>query len=144
MVSLRDSFKFEVSSVKQQRPGPRDRGLKDVGRACRAAALRAGATPDQAGGRLYEESKRAKRTQFGPGRRRTPEAKCAKRTQFALGRRRLMEEIVQNEAKLRGIGVCGQRQLPCGAWLGRRVKRAKRTQLRGPEAHDCGLVIADW
>jgi hypothetical protein len=36
--------------------------------------------------------------------------------------------IVQNEAKLRGTGAYGQRQLPCGLWLGRGVTRAKRTQ----------------
>jgi hypothetical protein len=59
-------------------------------------------------------------------------------------RGRRTEEIVQNEAKLEWIGVYGQRQLPCGAWLGRRMKRAKRTKLRGPEAHDCELVAADW
>jgi hypothetical protein len=44
--------------------------------------------------------------------------------------RRLTEEIVQNEAKLRGTGVCGQSQLPCWACPGRGVKRAKRTQFR--------------
>jgi hypothetical protein len=46
-------------------------------------------------------------------------------------RGRLTEEIVRNEAKLRWIGVYGQRQLSCGPWLGRGVKRAKRTQF-GP------------
>jgi hypothetical protein len=40
---------------------------QDAGRAWRRAALRAGATPDQVGGRLYEGPKRAKRSQFGPG-----------------------------------------------------------------------------
>jgi hypothetical protein len=59
-------------------------------------------------------------------------------------RGRLTEEIVRNEAKLRWTGVYGQRQLSCGPWLGRGVKRAKRTQFRGPEAHDCELVTADW
>jgi hypothetical protein len=67
MVSLRDSFRFEVSSVKQRRPGPRDRGLKDVGR----------------GRPTHEESKRAKRTQFGPGRRRVPEANAQNEPNFA-------------------------------------------------------------
>jgi hypothetical protein len=44
------------------------------------------------------------------------------------------EEIVQNEAKLGWNGVCGQRLLSCGPWLGRGVKCAKRTQFgyRGP------------
>jgi hypothetical protein len=37
---------------------------------------------------------------------------------------------VQNEAKLGGTRVCGQRQLSCGPWLGR-------------GARDCGLEIAD-
>jgi hypothetical protein len=37
-------------------------------------------------------------------------------------------EIVQNEAKLGVTGVWGQRRSPCGTWLGRGVKRAKRTQ----------------
>jgi hypothetical protein len=60
----------------------------------------------------------------------------AKRTQFRPGCGRLTEEIKQNEAKLGGNGVCGQRRLPCGAWLGRGVKRAKRTQFRGA----CGRV----
>jgi hypothetical protein len=40
----------------------------------------------------------------------------------------LTEEIVQNEAKLGGTGVYGQRPLSCWAWLGRGVKRAKRSQ----------------
>jgi hypothetical protein len=43
-------------------------------------------------------------------------------------RRRRTEEIVRNEAKLGMTGVYGQRRLSCGAWLGRGVKRAKRTQ----------------
>jgi hypothetical protein len=45
-------------------------------------------------------------------------------------RRRLTEESMQNEAKLGGTGVYGQRQ-SCGVWLGPGVKRAKRTQF-GP------------
>jgi hypothetical protein len=49
------------------------------------------------------------------------------------GRRRLTEEILQNKAKLGMTGVCGQRRLPCGPWLGRGVKCAKRTQFRSPE-----------
>jgi hypothetical protein len=51
--------------------------------------------------------------------------------QISRRRRRLTEETVQNEAKLGGTGVCGQRSLPCGTWLGRGVKRAKRTQSGG-------------
>jgi hypothetical protein len=51
-----------------------------------------------------------------------------KTNQISRRRRRLTEEIVQNEAKLGATGVCGQRQLPCGTWLGRGVKCAKRTQ----------------
>jgi hypothetical protein len=43
------------------------RPAEEVGRACHAAALRAEATPDQVGGRLCEEPKRAKRTQFRAG-----------------------------------------------------------------------------
>jgi hypothetical protein len=42
---------------------------------------------------------------------------------------------VRNEAKLGGTGVCGQRPSSCGAWPGRRVKRAKRTQF-GPRARE--------
>jgi hypothetical protein len=57
------------------------------------------------------------------------------------GRGRLTEEIVQNEAKLGEPGVYGQRQPSCGAWLGRGVKCAKRTQFGGPRPHDCGLRI---
>jgi hypothetical protein len=48
MVSPRDSFKFEVSSFKQEEPGARNCGLRDVGR----------------GRPTYEEPNRAKRTQF--------------------------------------------------------------------------------
>jgi hypothetical protein len=62
----------------------------------------------------------------------------AKRTQFALGRRRQTEKTVQNEAKLGMAGVCRQGQ-SCRAWLGRAVKRAKRTQFVGR-----GPAIADW
>jgi hypothetical protein len=51
-------------------------------------------------------------------------------------RRRLTEEIVRNEAKLEGTGVCGQRQLARGTRLARGVKRAKRTQFAPPQA--CG------
>jgi hypothetical protein len=47
------------------------------------------------------------------------------------GRRGLTGENVQNEAKLGATGVYGQRGLSCGAWLGRGVKRAKRTQFAG-------------
>jgi hypothetical protein len=43
-------------------------------------------------------------------------------------RRRLTDEIVQNEAKLGGTGVYGQRRLPWGPRVGRGVKCAKRTQ----------------
>jgi hypothetical protein len=49
-------------------------------------------------------------------------------------RGRPTEGIVQNEAKLRATGVCGQRRSACGAWPGRGVKRAKRTQFRPPRA----------
>ena len=42
-------------------------------------------------------------------------------------RRHPTEGIVQNEAKLRETGMCGQGLSPCGAWPGRGVKRAKRT-----------------
>jgi hypothetical protein len=48
MVSPRDSFRFEVSSFKQEEPGARNCGLRDVGR----------------GRPTYEEPNRAKRTQF--------------------------------------------------------------------------------
>jgi hypothetical protein len=51
-----------------------------------------------------------------------------------LGRGRLTDEIVQNKAKLAATGVYGQ-WCSCGPWLGRGVKRAKRTQFpagRGP------------
>jgi hypothetical protein len=47
---------------------------------------------------------------------------------------RLTEEIVQNEAKLRGTGVCGQSQSSAGGWRPA-AKRAKRTQFR-PRARD--------
>jgi hypothetical protein len=73
---------------------------------------------EQSAGRArptHEETNRAKRTQFGPARRRN----------------------VQNEAKLGGTGVCGQRQSPGGTWLSRGVKRAKRTQF-GPGGHGGG------
>ncbi len=50
---------------------------------------------------------------------------------------------MQNKAKLGWTGVCGQRLLSRGAWLGRGVKRAKRTQLVGRRPHDCGLRIGD-
>jgi hypothetical protein len=80
-----------------------------------------------------------------PGRRR----ECAKQTQFGpaggAGRRKscetnpisprcrwLPEGIVQNKAKLGGTGGYRQRQLSCGPWLGREVKRAKQTQSARP------------
>jgi hypothetical protein len=72
-------------------------------------------TPDQAGGRLYEEPKRAKRTQFGP---------------VGGGCRRVN---AQNEAKLGGTGVYGRRPSPCGPCPGR------GTRNRGLEIADCGL-----
>jgi hypothetical protein len=49
---------------------------------------------------------------------------------------RLMEGIVQNKAKLGQTGACGQRS-SCGPWLGRLVKRAKRTQF-GPARRRAG------
>jgi hypothetical protein len=52
---------------------------------------------------------------------------------------RVTEQTVRNEAKLGGTGVCGQRQSPCGPWLGRGAKCTKRTQFGGPGAQDYGL-----
>jgi hypothetical protein len=66
-------------------------------------------------------------------------AETCKTNPISPRRKRLTEGIVQNEAKLGETGVCGQRPLSCGAWLGRRVKCAVRTQFL-----DCGLQIADW
>jgi hypothetical protein len=74
--------------------------------------------------------KRAKRTQFHPGRRQ-----MHKTNPISPRRKRLTEEILQNEAKLGKTGGCGQRELLRGAWLGRGVKRAKRTQFR-PSARE--------
>jgi hypothetical protein len=85
-----------------------------VGRACRAAALRAEATPDQVGGKLYEEPKRAKRTQFGPAGTGDG-GKCAKRSQTWGDRGTWAKGAVW-------------------PWPGRGVKHAKRTQFA-----DCGL-----
>jgi hypothetical protein len=51
----------------------------------------------------------------------------------------LTEEIVQNEAKLGDTGVYGQRSLSYGAWLGRGVKRAERSQF-WPRAREWARV----
>jgi hypothetical protein len=59
-----------------------------------------------------------------------PERKRAKRTQFGPGRRRLTDETVQNKVKLGETGVCEQRQLSCGAWLGRRPDAQNEPNLR--------------
>jgi hypothetical protein len=84
-----------------------------------------------------------------------PESDCAKRTQFLYCGLRIVRNepnssigdcgfrdayglppsarcgpIVRNEAKLGRTGVYGQGQSSCGAWLGRGVKRAKRTQFQ--------------
>jgi hypothetical protein len=67
---------------------------------------------------------------------RVPQAKCAKRTQFPPALRHAAEDIVQNEAKLGGIGAGGQRPSR-GAWLGRGVKCAKRTQFGRVLAQTC-------
>jgi hypothetical protein len=54
-----------------------------------------------------------------------------------------MEGIVQNEAKLGGTGVCGQRRSACGASFGRKPNAQNEPNFarRGPR--DCGLAIAD-
>jgi hypothetical protein len=101
MVSLRDSFKFEVSSV-QRRACPSDFKLQTA----------------------HFKLHTCKTNPIWPSRGRPA------------------EEIVQNKAKLGRTGVCGQRS-SCGAGIGRRVKRAKRTQFGGRGPLDCGLVIAD-
>jgi hypothetical protein len=87
---------------------------QDVGRARRGAALHAGATPDQVGGRLYEACKtkpisprpvgvprrivqnepNLARPRAGPG------GKMRKTNPISLGRRRLTEEILRNEPNL--------------------------------------------
>jgi hypothetical protein len=104
-------------------------------------------------------SETCKTNPIWPRRGRVPEGRCAKRTQFGPRRRqmhktnpisprrkRLTEEILQNEAKLEKTGGCGQRQLLRGAWLGRGVERAKRTQFCSTggtrlRIGDCGLRI---
>jgi hypothetical protein len=57
------------------------------------------------------------------------------------GHGRLTEGIVRNEAKLGGTGVCRQRRLPSVARPG--SETCKTNPIWEPEAHDCGLVIAD-
>jgi hypothetical protein len=51
------------------------------------------------------------------------------------GRGRLTEEIVQNEAKLGGTGVCGQRRLSCGARPG--SETCKTNPVSPPAAGAC-------
>jgi hypothetical protein len=72
MSSLRDSFKFEVSSVKQERRGARDCGLR-IADSKRPAWMASAQNEANLG------SKRAKRTQFlpaaGGGRRELCETK---------------------------------------------------------------------
>ncbi len=93
-MSLRDSFKFEAPSAKQEemeasRLRISDGGLKEAGR----------------------DGVRAEQSQFG--------VKTCKTNPIPPRRRGLTEGIVQNEAKLGETGVYGQRQLSCAAWLGR-------------------------
>jgi hypothetical protein len=56
-------------------------------------------------------------------------------------RRRPMKAIVRNEAKLGATGVCGQERLSCVVRPGSEMCRTK--PIWGPEAQDCGLMIAD-
>jgi hypothetical protein len=108
IVSLRESFKFEVSSVKQERPGPT---IVDCG-------FRIADWKTQAGGghrRLNAQNE----PNFAPAG-------------MADG------GIAQNKAKLGMTGVCGKRLSSRGPSPGRGVKRAKRTQFgpgraRAPE-----------
>jgi hypothetical protein len=85
------------------------------------------------GGRpTRKEPKRAEQSQFRAARGRLPWRSVRNEPNLArLGR--VTEESVQNEAKLGGTGVLGQR-VPYGPWPGRGVKHAKRTQFA-----DCGL-----
>jgi hypothetical protein len=73
-------------------------------------------------------SVKSERSAIPPSDFRLPHGKSCETNPISPRHRRLPEEIVQNEAKLGWNGVCGQTSLPCGAWLGRGVKRAKRTQ----------------
>jgi hypothetical protein len=99
MVSLRDGFKFEASSFKQEGRGAPRLRIGDCGLRIQRCRLRA-----DAGGKM-------------------------RKTNPIWPRRgRLTERIVRNEAKLGWTGVCGQRPSSRGPWLGRGVKRAKRTQ----------------
>jgi hypothetical protein len=110
VIFLGESLKFEVSSVKPEGPGA-DAG----GQICKTNPI----CPKGPGGPPSPLDPPVS----DPRRRR-----LCKTNPISPRRGRLMEGIAQNETKLRGTGVCGQRQSSCGAWPGRAVKRAKRTQ----------------
>jgi hypothetical protein len=97
--------------VATKRPAPEDRSRKTKPISGSGGRSRSG-TPNPRSGR-GQALRRAEACKTNPIYRRPG---------------RLTKGIVQNEAKLGGNGACGQRRLPCGAWLGWGVKRAKRTQ----------------
>ncbi len=151
MISLRESFKFEMSSV-QRRACRSDFKLhtckmNPIGK-CEVSSLKLQVSDRK------EHMPSALTSNFPPN---APVGGIACETNPISPRRRgRTEGIVQNEAKLGGIGVCGQRRSPCGAWLGRGARRlriadckeagrrrvpetkcAKRTQFR-PSAEEVG------
>jgi hypothetical protein len=135
-VSLRVSFKFEGSSVKQARPEATRLRIADCGL---GTDLRRDACP--AARRLARaRSDCAKRTQFGPRARKWARTAGAAERELCETNPIWPGRMVcaQNKAKLGGTEANRQRRSACRAWPGRGVKRAKRTQFRPPQAADGG------
>jgi hypothetical protein len=111
MVSLRESFEFEVSSVKQEGPG--------------AARLPRRVAP-------RNDMLRIGVLDRGPGWR-TPQAKCAKRTQFRPGRGPLPGKIVRNEPNLAWpeADIRGGMRKTNPIWLGRAADAQNKAKLGG-------------